>query len=333
MKENRNPAFLMLILTVLLILCAVSFLGLHTLKEIRNTQDQLSGILTDAEEKEAQFEQTLTQLQQENEKLAKVQEEIHHSADSSLEEPEPSEEIFSGESLVDITPTPTPSPTPTPAVNGHKVAIDPGHQGSWVDMSAPEPDGPGSSQTKARCSTGTQGTYTGLPEYQLNLDISLKLEALLKERGYEVFLTRTTNDDNISNMERAQAASASGAQIYVRIHANGEESHTSSGALTMCPSPSNPYVAYLSESSYRLSQVLLDAYCQTTGFSNLGVQYSDTMTGINWSEIPVTILEMGFMTNENDDRQMADSAFQEIMVSGIADGIDAYFAEADSSVF
>ena len=63
-----------------------------------------------------------------------------------------------------------------------------------------------------------------------------------------------------------------------------------------------------------------------TGFANLGVQYYDNMSGINWSTVPVTILEMGFMTNENDDRQMNDQAFQETMAEGIANGIDAYFS-------
>ena len=49
------------------------------------------------------------------------------------------------------------------------------------------------------------------------------------------------------------------------------------------------------------------------------------MTGINWSSVPVTIVEMGFMTNEQDDRQMSDPDFQDTMAQGIADGIDSYF--------
>ena len=76
-----------------------------------------------------------------------------------------------------------------------------------------------------------------------------------------------------------------------------------------------------------LSQCILDAYCDATGFENRGVTYADNMTGINWSTIPVTIVEMGFMTNESDDLKMSDPDFQDTMASGIADGIDAYFAE------
>ena len=209
---------------------------------------------------------------------------------------------------------------------GHIIGIDPGHQSENVDMSALEPNGPGSSEMKAKCSTGTQGSYTGVPEYELNLEISLLLKDALEAKGYQVVLTRTDNDTAISNMERAQYVAAQGAEICVRIHANGDDSHTASGALTMCPSPNNPYVAQLSEPSARLSQSILDSYCAATGFQNLGVQYYDNMTGINWSTVPVTILEMGFMTNENDDTKMNNSEFQQTMVTGIVNGIDAYFA-------
>ena len=85
----------------------------------------------------------------------------------------------------------------------YSVCIDPGHQGSWVDMSAPESIAPGSDQTKAKCTTGTTGKTTGVPEYQLNLDISLALEKELTDRGYKVAMTRKDNDTAISNSERA----------------------------------------------------------------------------------------------------------------------------------
>lgn len=207
----------------------------------------------------------------------------------------------------------------------HIVGIDPGHQGPNVDMSDLEPLGPGSTEMKAKASTGTQGAFTGLPEYQLNLDISLKLKDILEDRGYEVILTRTDNDTAISNKERAEYVADQGAEVYVRIHANGAESSSASGALTISPSSSNPYIPQLYEESSQLSQCILDSYCQATGFANLGVSYYDNMTGINWSSVPVTIVEMGFMTNEQDDQQMSDPDFQDTMAQGIADGIDSYF--------
>ena len=193
-------------------------------------------------------------------------------------------------------------------------------------MSALEPNGPGSSEMKAKCSTGTQGSYSGVPEYQLNLEISLQLRDELEQRGYQVVMTRTDNETAISNMERAQYVASQGAEIYVRIHANGDDSHTASGALTMSPSQNNPYIPQLFDQSNRLSQCIIDSYCAATGFQNLGIQYTDTMTGINWSTVPVTILEMGFMTSQDDDLKMNDVEFQKTMVQGIANGIDSYFA-------
>ena len=209
--------------------------------------------------------------------------------------------------------------------NGHVVCLDPGHQSYTVDMSALEPNGPGSSEMKVLATSGTQGTYTGIPEYALNLDVSLLLRDILEDRGYTVIMTRTDNETAISNMERALMAGNEGAEIFIRIHANGDASHQSSGALALCPSGYNPYVASLSAESERLSHCILDTYCGATGFNNLGVQYNDTMTGINWSTVPVTILEMGFMTHEYDDNRMADPQFRQVMAEGIADGIDIYF--------
>ena len=209
--------------------------------------------------------------------------------------------------------------------NGHIVGIDPGHQSENIDMSATEPNGPGSSTMKAKASTGTSGSFSGLPEYQLNLNVSLLLRDILEQRGYQVVMTRTDNDTAISNKERAELVASKGAEICVRIHANGDESSGVSGALTMCPSQQNPYVSSLYDSSNRLSRCIIDSFCAATGFQNRGIIYTDSMTGINWSTIPVTIVEMGFMTNQNDDLKMADSAFQQTMAEGIANGIDAYF--------
>lgn len=207
------------------------------------------------------------------------------------------------------------------------VAIDPGHQGNWVDMSALEPSAPGSSEMKAKATTGTQGRFSGKKEFELNMEISLLLRDELESRGYEVILTREDNDTAISNSERALKAYEEGGDIYVRIHANGSDDSSVDGALAMVPSSSNPYVGYLAEDSYLLADCILSAYCQKASFDSLGIQYYDNMTGINWSKLPVMILEMGFMTNEYDDLRMADTQVQPLMAEGIADGIDAYFEQ------
>ena len=209
------------------------------------------------------------------------------------------------------------------------VAIDPGHQGNWVDMSEKEPNGPGSSEMKAKATTGTQGSFSGKAEYELNLEISLLLRDELEKRGYRVILTREDNDTAISNAERAQMAYEEGGDIYVRIHANGSDDAGVQGALAMVPSSNNPYIPELAEDSYTLAECILSAYCEKASFTSLGIQYYDNMTGINWSKLPVMILEMGFMTNQSDDLRMSDASVQPLMAEGIADGIDLYFEKKD----
>jgi N-acetylmuramoyl-L-alanine amidase len=163
-------------------------------------------------------------------------------------------------------------------------------------------------------------------EYQLTLDVSLKLKAELERRGYTVYLTRSTNDVNITNAERAQYANSCGACAYIRLHADGAQSSSASGASAFYPSRSNPFVAGLSDASASLSTCVMNGYLAATGMRSRGVGPRDDLSGSNWSQIPVTLLEMGFMTNPSDDVNMANEAFQEKMVRGIADGLDAYFA-------
>ncbi len=208
---------------------------------------------------------------------------------------------------------------------GKTVIIDPGHQGSGD--STQEPIGPGASSTKARVTSGTSGCVSGQDEYELNLTVSLKLRDELVNRGYTVYMTRETHDVNISNKERAEFAVEHGGDILVRIHANGSENSSVSGALTMAPSEGNPFLSPdLISKSQSLSQNIIDTYTAATGFASQGVYLTDEMSGINWSTMPVTIVEMGYMSNPSDDAAMADPAVQTKMVSGIADGIDNYFS-------
>lgn len=210
-------------------------------------------------------------------------------------------------------------------LTGKKIAIDPGHQGKG--NSEQEPIGPGASQTKAKVASGTSGRTTGVPEYQLNLDVSLKLRDELIARGYEVYMIRETNDVNISNAERAQAAAASGADILVRIHANGSENSSVAGALTMAPSTANAYLDdELVGQCQKLSQAVIASFCEATGANNQGVYQTDEMSGLNWCTIPATIVEMGYMTNPEEDTKMQTEEYQNSMVQGIANGIDQYFA-------
>lgn len=206
------------------------------------------------------------------------------------------------------------------------IVIDAGHQAKGD--SEKEPIGPGATTKKPKVSSGTQGIKTKVPEYKVNLQVSLKLEKILTEAGYEVIMVRTTDEVNISNSERAAIANDNNADAFVRIHCNGSEDSKVAGALTICQTKVNPFCGEaLYESSYTLASDILDALCEETAANNQGIMETDTMSGINWCKVPVVIVEMGYMTNEKEDELLNTDSYQDQLATGIANGIMNYLED------
>lgn len=202
------------------------------------------------------------------------------------------------------------------------IVIDAGHQKKANTKL--EPIGPGAKQKKMKVTGGATGKYTKQKEYDLNLKVAKLLEKKLKSKGYRVIMIRTKNDVNISNSKRAKIANEAKADAFIRIHANADTSSKTNGVLTLCQTKNNKYNKKLYKKSYKLSKSILKSIVKKTGTKDLGVKRTDTMSGINWAQVPVTIVEMGFLTNKKEDKLLATKEYQKKIANGIVNGLEDF---------
>ena len=308
-----------------LLLCSILFVACGTTKE---TKKKDTAVVEKQKKKEEEAKKLEEQKKQEEEakKLEeqKKQEEVKRLEEQKkqqeeakkLEEQKKAEEAKKQEELKR-------QQAPV-ATNNNVVAIDAGHQARG--NSQLEPIGPGASTQKAKVASGATGTATRIPEYQTTLNVSLKLRDVLQSRGYKVIMIRTTNDVNISNRERAEMANNAGAGAFIRLHCDGIGNSDVTGASVQEPANGNPYMSAGNVSaSQSLGRTVLNHYCSTTGIRNRGMAARNDLSGINWCKTPVCLLEMGFISNGDEDRKLNNSDFQQKIAEGIANGIDAYF--------
>jgi N-acetylmuramoyl-L-alanine amidase len=205
-------------------------------------------------------------------------------------------------------------------LKGLLIGIDAGHQRKGNYGEEPQSPEPGSI-TKPKVSSGTAGKYSGIAEYQVNLDVALILQKKLSALGATVLMVRTTNDVNITNIERATMMNSAGADLVIRIHADGSENTSTYGASMLVPAKGTmPAV----DASVQAGKIIMEHYIAATGAKDRGVVPRSDLTGFNWSQVPVCLIEMGYMSNKEEDYKLVDPAYQEKCASGLANGVVAW---------
>jgi N-acetylmuramoyl-L-alanine amidase len=198
------------------------------------------------------------------------------------------------------------------------VVIDPGHQ-SQAD-SAAEPVGPGSPTTQAKSTAGSTGVATGIPEYEIDLQIATNLKDRLTAAGVRVIMTRTTNDVDISNAQRAQIANAAKATLFVRIHADSEIGADRTGITTLYPA-TNQWTKPFSAASRKAAELVQGAVVASTEARDNGEVERGDQAGFNWSTVPCILVNTGNPGNAVEDKLLTSAHYQDLVAQGLADGV------------
>jgi N-acetylmuramoyl-L-alanine amidase len=189
---------------------------------------------------------------------------------------------------------------------GRLVVLDPGHgsQQSWG--SDPGAVGP-----------------TGVKERDVVLAVALEAKRLLEEKGGRVVLTRTGEVTTLGLYDRAALANQQGAQVFVSIHANSSPSPGLNGTCTYYYVPS--YLEYQREARRSLAFSLQQALVSRLGLADKGVRQANFAV-LRATEMPSALVELAFISNPNEERLLADPAFQRLAAQALVEGIVDFLA-------
>ncbi|MBQ3420767.1 MAG: N-acetylmuramoyl-L-alanine amidase [Romboutsia sp.] len=198
------------------------------------------------------------------------------------------------------------------------IVIDPGH-GNHSNLEK-EKQSPDSDVLKIKDGGGAQGVATGIPEYDINMKVAVKLKRLLEQNNFNVIMTKTTHEESPGNIDRANVGNDNNADLEIRIHCDSSDNQNASGASMLVPEKVG-YATAISDVSRRYGEIILNSLVNTCNMKNRGIMPRNDMTGFNWSKVPVVLVEMGFMSNPNEDRMLADNSYQDKLAQGLCDGI------------
>ena len=202
---------------------------------------------------------------------------------------------------------PTPSPTDVPLKNdapdltGFSIVIDPMHQAETSETT--ESLMPDKEAFKASATAGGKGVKTGIAESELVLNYALCVKEYLEKCGAKVVLTRTVNDIDLSNQDRARIATSSDCDIYLRLEAKCADDPALTGVRVCIPEYSKSKTK-----DFSTGQDLCEAIAEAEGLENGGAATSMAYTGLNYAtSVHAFQLNLGFLSNEIDEQILVDS--------------------------
>jgi N-acetylmuramoyl-L-alanine amidase len=231
------------------------------------------------------------------------------------------------------TASPTTSPGPLAAAAGQTILIDPGHNG----QNYAHPDiinRPVDIKTKIiTCDTTGTATSSGYTESAYNLDVALRVQAILASAGAHVVMTRTDNNGvGPCINERAAIGNRAHATVGVSIHADGGPV-AGRGFHVIYPPDLPGITDGIAANSYRLALDLRAAYQQGTGMpyasyigTGDGLSERSDLGGLNLSTLPKVFIETGNMQNPTDAALLSTDSFRQHAAIAIAIGLASYLA-------
>ena len=202
-------------------------------------------------------------------------------------------------------------------LDGVIIGLNPGHQTRGDTTQVPL--APGSSKTGNKIGEGCTGVKTRAREYEVNLAIGLMLRDRLEAEGATVVITRTSNDVYITNIDRAKMLNEAGVHLALQLHCNSSATHNPNAKGIAL------YVKHDDQPSYRAAEVMIDQMVAHTGAVNAGIKKSNSYMSLNWSETPTILVEMGYMSNPEEDVLLSTPSYQAKLVEGMYEGIARYF--------
>lgn len=222
---------------------------------------------------------------------------------------------------------PAPAPEPTSPLKGLKILIDPGHNGSPKQHrfnARQVPDGRGGHKN---CQTFGTTTASGFTEHTFNWKVANFLKAKLEADGAIVTLTRDS-DDGMGPCVDERGAMSKGKDVVLSIHADGTYNTRLKGYFAMTSSP--PLNEAQGQPSVDLALAVNKALGQA-GFAPSNI-YKDQLykrsdiAGLNFSQAPMVMMELGQMKNPEEAKVMESEAGQKRYADALYEGLKAWAA-------